>query len=115
MPRLRNATTGEVVATEVKVAQGWFERMLGLIARKHVDPAEGIWFDDCSVIHTIGMQTEIDVIFLDKDDRVIRTVCSVPQNKFALACRGARTVVELGNGALHCCDVLAGDRFVLEE
>lgn len=115
MARLRNVTTGEIVATEVKIAQGWIERMVGLIARRHVDPAEGLWFDDCSIIHTIGMQTQIDVIFLDKNDRVLRTVCAVPQNKFALACRGARTVVELGSGALQRCDVLAGDRFALEE
>ncbi len=113
--RLRNATTGEIVATKVKVAQGWLERMLGLIPRKRVEPTEGLWFDDCAVIHTIGMKAEIDVVFLDKDDRVLRTVCAVPQNKFLLACHGARSVVELGSGALHRCDVLTGDRFILEE
>ncbi len=113
--RLRNATTGEVVATEVKRAQGWCERMVGLIPRKHVEPREGLWFEDCGVIHTIGMKTQIDVVFLDKDQRVLRTVCAVPQNRFLLACRGAESVVELGNGALEQCDVLVGDRFVLEE
>ena len=113
--KLRNATTGEIVATEVKRAQGWYERMVGLIPRKRVEAREGLWFEDCAVIHTIGMQTEIDVVFLDKDRRVVRTVCSVPQNKFLLTCRGAQSVVELGSGALEQCDVLIGDRFVFEE
>jgi len=113
--RIRNATTGEIVATEVKKADGWYERMVGLIPRKRVEPREGLWFEDCGVIHTIGMQTEIDVVFLDKDQRVLRTVCAVPQNKFLLACRGAQSVIELGSGALNLCDVLIGDRFVLEE
>jgi uncharacterized protein len=113
--RLRNATTGEIVATDVKKALGWLERMLGLIPRKRVEPREGLWFEDCGVIHTLGMKTEIDVVFLDKDQRVLRTVCSVPQNKLLLACRGAESVVELGSGALSRSDVLIGDRFILEE
>ncbi len=113
--RLRNATTGEIVATDVKKAEGWFERMVGLLPRKHVEPREGLWFDDCGVIHTVGMQTEIDVVFLDKNSRVLRTVCAVPQNKFAVACRGAQCVIELGQGALSRSDILVGDRFVLEE
>ena len=113
--RIRNATTGEVVATHVRRARGWYERMIGLIPRKRVEPREGLWFEDCAVIHTIGMQTEIDVVFLDKNRRVLRTACAVPQNKLLLTCRGADSVVELGSGALELCDVLIGDRFIFEE
>lgn len=113
--RIRNATTGEIVATDVKKATGWYERMAGLIPRKRIEPREGLWFDDCGVIHTVGMHAEIDVIFLDKERRVLRTLCAVAQNRLLIACRGAESVVELGGGALHRCDVLVGDRFVFEE
>lgn len=113
--RIRNATTGEIVATDVKKANGWFERMAGLIARKRVDPSEGLWFEDCFAIHTLGMQTRIDVVFLDKEQRVLRTICSVAKNRVAIACRGAQAVVELGNGTLHECDILIGDRLILEK
>jgi uncharacterized membrane protein (UPF0127 family) len=113
--RIRNGTTGEIVATDVKRAQGWYERMVGLIPRKRVEPREGLWFEDCSVIHTVGMQTPIDVVFLDKERRVVRTVCGVAQNKLLITARGAHSVVELGSGALDRCDVLVGDRFIFEE
>lgn len=113
--RIRNATTGAIVATEVKKATGWFERMTGLIPRKRIEPREGVWFDDCGIIHTVGMQAEIDVVFLDKEQRVVRTVCAVPRNKLIIACRGAESVVELGSGALEACDILIGDRFEFEE
>jgi uncharacterized membrane protein (UPF0127 family) len=115
MMRIRNATTGEIVATDVKRARGWIERMVGLIARKRVDPQEGLWFEDCGLIHTVGMQTVIDVVFLDKEQRVLRTLCEVPKNKFVIACRGAESVLELGGGALQRCDILVGDRFIFEE
>jgi uncharacterized membrane protein (UPF0127 family) len=113
--RIRNATTGEIVATEVKKANGWKERMVGLIPRKRVSPREGVWFDDCFAIHTVGMQTQIDVIFLDAEQKVLRTMCKVPQNRLAVACQGAQSVIELGSGALDGCDVLIGDQFILEE
>jgi uncharacterized membrane protein (UPF0127 family) len=113
--RIRNATTGEIVATEVKRARGWIERMLGLIPRRRVEPREGVWFEDCGAIHTIGMHTEIDVVFLDKEQRVLRTLCAVPQNRMLIVCRGAESVLELGSGALQRCDVLIGDRFIFEE
>ncbi len=113
--RIRNTTTGEIVATDVKKADGWYERMVGLIPRRRVDASEGVWFEDCSIIHTVGMQTRIDVVFLDKEHRVLRTICSVAQNRIAVACRGAHSVVELGCGTLNECDVLIGDRLELEQ
>lgn len=113
--RIRNATTGEILARDVKKATGWRDRMMGLIPRKHVQPSEGVWFDDCAIIHTLGMQTRIDVVFLDSEHRVVRTVCAVPQNRLAVACYGARAVVELGCGTLNECDVLVGDRLELEQ
>lgn len=113
--RIRNTTTGEILATDVQKATGWYERMVGLIPRKHVEPSEGVWFDDCAIIHTVGMQTRIDVVFLDRHSRVVRTVCAVPQNRLALACCGAQAVIELGCGTLNQCDVLVGDRLVLEQ
>jgi uncharacterized membrane protein (UPF0127 family) len=115
MMRIRNTTTGEIVATEVTRADGWRERMLGLITRKRVEAREGIWFDECALIHTVGMQTRIDIVFLDKDRRVVRTLCSVPQNRLAVGCRGARSVIELGSGTLNQCDILVGDHLELEQ
>lgn len=113
--RLRNLTTGEVIATQVNLAKTWIERVVGLLPASSIEPSQGVWLTGCNVIHTVGMQDRIDVIFLDNDGRVLRTVCSVPKNRLALMCRGARSVVELGDGALEMSDVLVGDRFALEE
>lgn len=113
MAKLRNATTGEIIAEDVRIAAGWWERFAGLIPRKVVTPDEGLWFRDCWAIHTLLMQTTIDVIFLDAQARVMRTCTSVRRNRFAVACFGANDVVELGAGALDGRDVLPGDRLEL--
>lgn len=112
--RLRNTTTGEVIATAVQRAEGVVERIVGLLNRSHIDREEGIWFPNCAAIHTLGMREPIDVVFLDRENRVVQTLRNVRTNRVAVACRGAHATVELGSGALDGRDILTGDRLELE-
>lgn len=112
--RLRNATTGEVIAGSVERAEGVVERMVGLLNRPHIAPDEGVWFPNCGTIHTIGMREPIDVLFLDRQSRVMQMLREVPRNRLAVTCVGAYVTVELGSGALDARDILVGDRLVLE-
>jgi uncharacterized membrane protein (UPF0127 family) len=112
---LKNATTGEIIAEHVRYADSWWERLAGFIPRAQVDPDEGLWFRDCWAIHTIGMRARIDVIFLDDNGRVVGKRPDVPRQRPLIMCLGARSVVELGAGALEGRDVLVGDRLVLQE
>lgn len=75
---------------------------------------DGLWFDRCNVIHTIGMRARIDAIFLSKDHRVMQIRYSVPRHRFAVGCRGAHAVVELGAAFPARRDLLIGDRLALE-
>lgn len=114
MARLKNKTTGEIIADNVRYADGWWERVAGFIPRAQIDPDEGLWFRDCWAIHTLCMRALIDVIFLDSKGCVVRKQCSVPRHRPAVTCLGARHVIELGAGALDCRDLLVGDRLELE-
>lgn len=114
MRSLCNVTTGQVVATRARVAEGFVDRVFGFLNRKHIDLEEALWLPRCASIHTMGMREAIDVLFLDREDRVVRVLCNVPSNRLAVFCRGATSVIELGAGALQRSDVLIGDRFSLE-
>jgi len=48
-------------------------------------------------VHTFGMRFPIDVVFLDREDRVVRVAREVPPRRFAGA-RWARTVIETRAG-----------------
>jgi uncharacterized protein len=111
---LRNATTGQVIAENVRYADSWWLRFAGFIPQREIMPDDGLWFRDCWAIHTIGMRAHIDVIFLDADSRVVRTRRAVPLHRPLISCFGARSVVELGAGALDGRDVLLGDQLTLE-
>lgn len=113
MPLLRNSTTGTIVATRIDRLSGFLQRAVGLLARSRVQRDEGVWITRCRAIHTIGMRTSIDVIFVDRDGRVLRVDRDVKPNRLSLSCRQAKGVVELGGGALSQIDVLPGDRLEL--
>jgi len=109
VPLLRNSTTGKIVATRIDRLSSFLHRAVGLLARTTLRPDEGVWITSCRAIHTLGMRVSIDVIFVDNDGRVIRVASNVQPNRFALSCKGAQSVVELGSGALREVDVLPGD------
>ncbi len=114
MPRLINVTTGSVVARNVQKADSWWKRLAGFIPYGEIRPDDGLWFDNCSAIHTMWMRSRIDVIFLAQDNRIASIHHSVPQYRLAVVCSGARAVVELGEAPLEGRDLLVGDQLALE-
>lgn len=111
---LLNETTGEILAANVRFADTWWQRLAGFIPRREVAPDDGLWFRDCWAIHTLGMRARIDVIFLDREERIVRIERQVRRQRPLVSCFGASNVVELGAGALDGRDVLAGDRLSLQ-
>ena len=112
--RLRNRSTGAIIATRVVWGQGAWRRLVGLLFREEVTPDEGIWFPTCAAIHLVGMRVPLDVIFLDEHARVLRTQLRVPRHHVVRCC-GASSTIELGAGALSRAEVRIGDRLVLED
>lgn len=110
---LRNVTTGAVIARHVRRATGWKERLLGFIGRSAIDREEGLWFDDCSAIHTIGMRSRIDVVFLDARGAIRRIAVRVRPQRPLIAEPGTCSVVELAPGTAERIDLLVGDRLLL--
>lgn len=113
MAALKNITTGEIIAGNVEKADGFWRRLVGFISQSRVRPDDGLWYDNCSAIHTMGMKERIDVVFLDRNHRVIRVERAIPRYRIAIA-YGARAVVELGEATLQGRDLLTGDELVLE-
>jgi uncharacterized protein len=114
VPRLRNLRTGNAVADDVEKANSLWRRFTGFLTYGKIRPDRGLWFDNCSAIHTIGMRERIDALFLAKDGRVMRIDYSVAPNRIAVICPGARAVVELGAAPVRRSDVLVGDLLALE-
>ena len=67
-----NQTKGIVVSHRAKAADNFFKRLIGLMFKKSLDKDEALIFKGAPSIHTFFMRFPIDVVFLDREMRVIR-------------------------------------------
>ncbi len=99
---------GRVVCERCRVADGPLTRLRGLMGRRALPPGEGLLLKPAPSIHTFFMRFPIDVVFLDRDGRVLRVAESVRPWRTAAA-RGARAVLELRAGESERRRVAVGD------
>ena len=111
---LRNASNAQVVAASVELALTRAERRRGLLGRDGLEPGHAMLIAPCSSIHTWFMRFPIDVIFVARDGRVVKTRAAIPPWRLALA-PGAYAVVELPAGAIAEALVSIGDRLELAD
>ena len=109
---LRNASSPRVVAATVELAVTRAARRRGLLGRDGLAPNHALLIAPCSSIHTWFMRFPIDVIFVTRDGRVVKTRAAMPAWKMALGW-GAYAVVELPAGAVAQAGVTVGDRLEL--
>ena len=66
--------TVEICGVRARVARTFAERAKGLIGTKDLPAGEGLLILRCNAIHTCFMSFPIDATFLDREDRVVKTV-----------------------------------------
>ncbi len=86
--------------------------MRGLLGRKELPSGEGILLRPAGSVHTFFMRFPIDVVFLDRDLRVVSVAEDVPSWKTRGA-RGAKAVLELAAGEIARRKLVAGDKLSL--
>lgn len=59
---------------------------------------DGMYFERCNAVHTIGMRFAIDVIFIDSRNKVVKIAREVPPQQALVGCLRARGVIELSAG-----------------
>jgi uncharacterized membrane protein (UPF0127 family) len=88
-------------------------RSKGLLGRAGLDPDEGLWIQPTGSIHMWFMRFAIDVVYADKEGRVLKLVRGIRPWRMS-ACRGAKVALELPVGAIDRAGVEVGDHLVIE-
>jgi uncharacterized protein len=109
---LVNARTGDVVATDVELADTRAARRKGLLGRDHLDSSAALVLSPCFMVHTIGMRFPIDVVFVDRAGVVVKMARHLGPGTMAMSLH-ARIVIELAGGRLKACEIRVGDRLCL--
>jgi hypothetical protein len=102
---------GRPVCERCLVADRPFARMRGLLGRRALPRGEGLLLKPAASVHTLFMRFPIDVVFLDRELRILAVRSNVPPWRTA-GCRGARTVLELPAGECARRGLAPGDRLL---
>ena len=102
--------SGILVGSKVAVADSWWHRLRGLLARPPLRQGEGLLLLECGSVHTAGMGHPIDVAFLDADGTVVRSIAALAPWRVGLGGTGAVHALELPAGRLEETGTVAGDR-----
>ena len=105
----RNLTKGNVVATDLIVADTWETRRKGFLGRTSTEPGEGMLLVPCFAIHMVGMKFALDVVFLDRDDKVVGIDTNVKPGTLNSSCRKAHSTLELPPGTVAAKRIEKGD------
>lgn len=106
--KIINKTNNSCIASNAIVAKTFFQRLIGLISRDSISAEEALIFYGVSSIHMFFMRFPIDVLYLDKEMKVLKIKHSLLPWKMSY-CPGARITIELSAGKAKSTLVKAGD------
>ena len=108
-----NLTRNTTLALRVQLAGDGPNRRRGLLGRESLHKDEGLWIIPCEAVHTFAMRFAIDLVYLDRHHRVVKTRSSVRPWRIS-ACLRAHSVVELAAGVILETQTRQGDQLRLE-
>jgi uncharacterized membrane protein (UPF0127 family) len=103
---------GRIVCERVAVADRAHRRMRGLMGRRQLSSGQGMVLRPAFAIHTHFMRFPIDLVFLDKTNRVTKIREAMPPWRFDFT--NAAGVIEINPGAARANDIRPGDRLRFE-
>jgi uncharacterized membrane protein (UPF0127 family) len=107
-----NKTRETFVATEAKVADSYFSRLVGLLGktRRWAQLGKGLWIVPSRGVHTIGMLFPIDLIFLSKDREVVHIEEYLRPFRISRVSLKAMSVLELPPHTIYRSRTQVGDQ-----
>jgi uncharacterized membrane protein (UPF0127 family) len=109
LPAVSLKIDGRMTGLRVYQADGFLSRALGLLGGDRLRDNEALWIRPCGSVHTIGMRYPIDVLFLDRRQRVLRVKHSLEPLRFSGTGR-AHSTVELLAGTAAAIEVAEGSQ-----
>lgn len=81
--KLLNKTLGITVSNNLRIADTFFSRLLGLIPKKELTGDECLLITRCSGIHTFFMRFPIDAVFMNRDFKVLEIITNLKPYRFS--------------------------------
>jgi uncharacterized protein len=111
MPTIRvlNRTRGNVLGTQVRMANTLPARVRGFLFRPPPSPGEGILLSPCKAVHMYGVGFPLDVIFISEDGQVVAIYRDLAPWRRSRVHGSALHALELPAGTVRATDTAVGD------
>ena len=107
---LTNHTTNTPIATHLRIANTFASRLIGLLGKKSLPKNHALLITPSTGVHTFFMRFPIDVIALDKQNKVLSLHPNVKPWRVAAINRRTHSVIELPANTLAQTPVNKGDQ-----
>jgi hypothetical protein len=105
---------GSAPFLEILIADSFLTRFAGLMFRKKLPAATGLFLAPCNSVHMCFMRFAIDVIYLDKDYQIIKVVKNLKPWIGLSLCTKAWAVLEMTAGEAEHCGCEVGKKLIHE-
>ncbi|MCX5711208.1 MAG: DUF192 domain-containing protein [Candidatus Omnitrophica bacterium] len=109
-----NKSRNIILADDCRVALGALKRAKGLLGRKGMGKSEALVLKPCNSVHSFFMRFAIDLLFIDKNSRVVRIIKEFKPFRISPICFRAAYVIEFPSGAIRPESVQPGDTISIE-
>lgn len=109
-----NITKNVIIAQEAQLAVTLDQRMRGLLGRDNLGPHEALILKPCSSIHTFFMRFPIDVLFVDRNMLVVKSIDNLVPNRLSPLVLSSIMAIELPAGKVHQTNTQIGDKIELK-
>lgn len=107
--KIINQTRNTILAEDVLLADNFLTRIIGLLGRTELAEGKALLIRPCNSVHTFFMRFAIDVIFIDKNKRIVKAVsCLKPYHISRIYWR-SDFVVEACAGTISSSNTQEGD------
>ena len=104
-----NPSRGTVIGETIEVAESASQKVKGLLGRECLEDGQGLLFKGAGSLHTLFMRFPIDIIYTNKQGKVIKTAKAVRPFKLVAAPLRCHYAIELPAGAISASNTQVGD------
>ncbi|OGX45730.1 MAG: hypothetical protein A3G38_01985 [Omnitrophica WOR_2 bacterium RIFCSPLOWO2_12_FULL_51_8] len=111
--KIINQSKKTVISENAKTAYTVLQRFKGLLGRKHFVDSDALVLKPCNSVHTFFMQFPIDILFVDRNRRVVKVISNLKPFRLSEACLKAIFAIELPSGKIQQTFTTPGDTIVI--
>ena len=112
--KIINKTKNTILAQEAIVARTVLKRIKGLLGRDDFKQGEALIIMPCKSIHTFFMPFPIDVLFVNKQNQILKAIPSLRPGRLTYIYFNAAFVIELPSGTIQASRTSQGDTISIE-